>query len=112
NYGATYATPRYHGYALKISNGNYTGLSIAAEIQEKLQTSIPDKELTCSYNITTGKLTIKGGTDELFKVLSDEQVICMPYKLVLLIQNCQNHGWDGRIIMISLYQLMLVIYNL
>ena len=74
NYGSTYAAPRYHGYALKISNGNYTGLSIAAEIQEKLQTSIPDKEFTCSYNTSTGKLTIKGGTDEMFKVLSDMQV--------------------------------------
>ena len=78
NYGTTYAAPKYHGYALKISNGNYTGLSIANEIQENLQTSTPDLEFTCSYHIATGKLTIKAGTDQLLKLLPDGQVICMP----------------------------------
>ena len=76
-YGTTNAAPRYHGYALKKTNGNYTGLSITTEIQEIIQTSIPDLEFTCSYNIATGKLTIKAGTDQLFKVLSNEQVLCI-----------------------------------
>ena len=32
-YGTTYATPKFQGYALKLTNGNYTGLSLATEIQ-------------------------------------------------------------------------------
>ena len=73
-YGATSAAPKYHGYALKLPNGNYTGLSLANEIQEILQTSVGDLEFTCSYHIATGKLTIKAGTDQLFKVFSNFQV--------------------------------------
>ena len=68
----------YQGYALKLTNGNYTGISLASEIQEILSASIPDLAFTCSYTIATGKLTIKAGTDQLFKLLSNEQVVCMP----------------------------------
>ena len=32
-YGTTYAARRYHGYALKITNGKYNGLSLTTEIQ-------------------------------------------------------------------------------
>ena len=70
-YGTTYATPKYQGYALKITNGNYTGLSLANEIQEKLQTSIPDLAFTCSYHIATGKISIKAGVGKEFKVLTN-----------------------------------------
>ena len=70
-YGTTYATPKYQGYALKLSNGNYTGLSLANEIQEKLQTSIPDLAFTCSYTIATGKISIKAGVGKEFKVLTN-----------------------------------------
>ena len=73
-YGTTNAAPKYHGYALKIPNGNYTGTSFTNELQEILQTSIPDLELNCSYNNTRGNFTIKAGTDQLFKVLSNHQV--------------------------------------
>ena len=73
-YGTTYATPKFQGYALKLTNGNYTGLSLATEIQEILQTSIPELAFTCSYTIATGKLTIKAGIDKLFKVLTNFQV--------------------------------------
>ena len=73
-YGSTNAAPKYHGYALKISNGNYTGTSLTNELQEILQTSIPDLEFTCSYNNMRGNLTITAGTDQLFKVLSNHQV--------------------------------------
>ena len=72
-YGTTYATPKFQGYALKLTNGNYTGLSLATEIQEVLQTSIPELAFTCSYTIATGKLTIKAGIDKLFKVLTNFQ---------------------------------------
>ena len=72
-YGTTYATPKFQGYALKLTNGNYTGLSLATEIQEILQTSIPELAFTCSYTIATGKLTIKAGIDKLFKVLTNFQ---------------------------------------
>ena len=66
--------PKFQGYALKLPNGNYTGLSLANEIQEILQTSIPDLAFTCSYAIATGKIKIKAGVDQLFKVLTNFQV--------------------------------------
>ena len=64
----------YQGYALKLSNGNYTGLSLANEIQEILNATIPDLAFTCSYGIATGKISIKAGVDKEFKVFSNFQV--------------------------------------
>jgi len=74
HYGTTYAAPVYQGYALKLSNGNYTGLSLANEIQEILNATIPDLAFTCSYGIATGKISIKAGVDKEFKVFSNFQV--------------------------------------
>ena len=74
NYGTTYAAPKHQGYALKLSNGNYTGLSLANEIQEILNATIPDLAFTCSYGIATGKISIKAGVDKEFKVFSNFQV--------------------------------------
>ena len=65
----------YHPMALEILSGNYTGSSLALALQAELQFAEPDHQFVCTYNPSTGSITIFSGTIPLFNILTDFQVM-------------------------------------
>ena len=58
----------YHPMALEIPSGNYTGSSLALALQAELQFAGPDHQFVCTYNPSTGSITILSGTISLFNI--------------------------------------------
>ena len=65
----------YYPMALEIPSGNYTGSSLALALQAELQFAAPDHQFVCTYNPSTGSITIISETIPLFNILTDLQVM-------------------------------------
>ena len=65
----------YYPMALEIPSGNYTGISLALALQAELQFAAPGHQFVCTYNLSTGCITILSEGVALFNVLIDYQAM-------------------------------------
>ena len=65
----------YHPFALEIPSGNSTGSSLALALQAELQYAEPDFQFVCTYNPSTGNITVLSQTVALLDILIDFQVM-------------------------------------
>ena len=65
----------YHPLALEMPSGNYTRSSLALALQAELQYAEPEFQFVCTYNPSTGNITVLSQAVSLFNILIDFQVM-------------------------------------